>query len=289
MIIGNHENSVVKEKLNNMLCLLNKQLGLFLSISFGLFLFVYIFKPFPLDHISFDNRKLFVFGLGIIALAVMLLVRIVFLGLKRNNTDNTKTTLSSYLNGFIIWLLSSIAFILCLSFVGSVHLSSYVVFNAVIICLFPPLILNFHDRIDELKRQIESLILESKIMQKKTEENEEGSSNPNIDLFSENRSEKFTLPVQDILFIRSADNYTEINYLNGGHRKKTLLRNTLRDIELQLKPYPYFIRCHRMCIINTNHIEKLAGNCNHHTLMMKGSDKEISVSRQHFLKIKEAI
>lgn len=272
-----------------MLCLLNKQLGLFLSISLGLFLFVYIFKPFPLDHINFDNRKLFVFGLGVIVFAILFIVRILYPGLIKRNTNTEKSTLSSYLNGLIIWLLSSIAFIFCLSFFGSIHLSSYVVFKAVVICLFPPLILNLYDRFAELKRQIESLSLAGKIMQNKTDENDDGNSNLSIDLFSENRSKKITLPVQDILFIRSADNYAEINYLNGDHRKKMLLRNTLRDIELQLKPYPYFIRCHRICIINTNHIVKLSGNCNHHALIMKGYDKEISVSRQHFLKIKEAI
>ncbi len=279
----------MKDKLNYMLCLLNKQLGLFLSISLGLFLFVFIFKPFPLDHIDFDNRKLFVFGLGVIVFAVMFIVRVLYPGLMKNNGDNGKTALSSYLNGFIIWLLSSVAFFFYLHYAGVFHPSSFTVFRVVIICLSPPLILNFYDRFAELKLQNESLSLESKIKQKKVDKNEEDHLNPSIELFSENQSEKFTLPVQDILFIRSADNYAEINYLNGGHRKKKLLRTSLRDIEFQLKPYPYLVRCHRICIINTNHIDMLAGNCNHNALILKGYDKEIPVSRQYFNKIKEAI
>jgi hypothetical protein len=279
----------MKEKLNNMLCLLNKQLVLLLSISFGLFLFILIFKPFPLDHIDFDNRKLFIFGLGVIVFAVMFIIRILYPGWINNNTGNGKTALSSYVKGIIMWFLCSVAFSFYLHYTGYIHPSSYVVFKLVLICLAPPLILNFYDRFTELKLQNESLSLAGKIMQKKMDKNEEESLIPSIELFSENQTEKFTLPVQDILFIRSADNYTEVNYLNGGHRKKKLLRNSLRNIEFQLKLYPEFLRCHRICIINTNHIEKLAGNCNHHTLVMKGYDKEIPVSRQYFVRIKESI
>ncbi|HEY3389606.1 MAG TPA: LytTR family transcriptional regulator DNA-binding domain-containing protein, partial [Prolixibacteraceae bacterium] len=63
----------------------------------------------------------------------------------------------------------------------------------------------------------------------------------------------------------------------------------LKNIEQQLKPYPNFIRCHRICIVNTYYIEKLNRKFSNYWLTIKGSEELIPVSRQYLLKLKEAI
>jgi DNA-binding LytR/AlgR family response regulator len=92
----------------------------------------------------------------------------------------------------------------------------------------------------------------------------------------------------EIALIKSADNYVEIVFLETNNFKKKLLRNTLKHIEQQLKPHSNFIRCHRICIVNTKYIEKLTKNYNNHWIIIKGYDEQIPVSRQYLLKLKES-
>ncbi|MBE9484643.1 MAG: hypothetical protein IMY74_07345, partial [Bacteroidetes bacterium] len=66
----------MSRKLSQFVTLLKAALGLFLSISFAVFLFVLFFEPFPLDRFEFNNRILFVAGMAAIAFIIMSLVRI---------------------------------------------------------------------------------------------------------------------------------------------------------------------------------------------------------------------
>jgi DNA-binding LytR/AlgR family response regulator len=94
--------------------------------------------------------------------------------------------------------------------------------------------------------------------------------------------------IADVAFIKSADNYVEIVYVEGDTYKKKLIRNTLKNIELQIKQYSNFIRCHRISIVNFHFIEKLNSNYGNHWITIKGYEEHIPVSRQYLLKLKES-
>ena len=141
----------------------------------------------------------------------------------------------------------------------------------------------------ELKQQNESLIFDKKILQKQVEKYEEDYLNKSIEFTSENSTEQLKLLIADVAFVRSADNYVEIVFKEGEQFKKQLIRNTLKNVELQLKPYSHFIRVHRICIVNAHYIEKLHKNYSKHWLTLKGSNEEIPVSRQYLLMLKETI
>jgi len=141
----------------------------------------------------------------------------------------------------------------------------------------------------ELKQQNESLIAEKKKLQNEVANCEEDNLNKTIEFNVENSSENFKLMNSEIAFIKSADNYIEIVYKEENNFKKKLIRNTLKNIELQIKQYPDFIRCHRTCIVNTLYIEKLNKGYGNHWLAIKEYSEPIPVSRQYLLKIKEAL
>jgi DNA-binding LytR/AlgR family response regulator len=141
----------------------------------------------------------------------------------------------------------------------------------------------------ELIQQNESLISERRIIQKQIEKYEEDNHNKSIEFISETRTENLTLLIAEVLFIQSADNYVEIAYLDGDNFKKKLIRNTLKNIELQIKQYSNFIRCHRTCIVNMHYIEKLNQDYSSHWLTIKGYNEKIPVSRQYLLKLREAL
>ncbi|MBW8330776.1 MAG: LytTR family transcriptional regulator [Prolixibacteraceae bacterium] len=279
----------MNKKTDQILKLLKEDKKLFLSISFGVFLFILFFQPFPLERFDFNNRLLVVAGLGGIVLLFLVLVRAVSLRIMQSYNQSSVPFFPSYLGGFIIMALSSVAFAFYLRYVGLVEISFFVMSKVVLICLVPPIVLGIFDDIKELRQQNELLLIEKEIIGKQVVKYEVGYLNQSIEFISDNSAENLSLHVADVAFIKSADNYVEIVYKEGEHFRKKLMRNTLRNIEHQVKPFPNFIRCHRICIVNIHYIEKLNRQFNNHWLTIKNYQEQIPVSRQYLLKLKEAI
>lgn len=277
-------------KLNQFILLLNKELRTFLSISFGVFLFILFFQPFPLDAFDFNNSLIFVCGLSVIVFLFMVLVRVGFARMfQKSNHNDEEVLLLPYVGSFTIAALSSVSFAFYLRYVGSVNISFYIMIKIILISLVPPVVLGIYDFVNELKLQNASLIAEKKLVQLRVEKYEEDYLNKSIEFVSENSTECLRLLIADVVFIRSADNYVEIVYKEGEIFRKKLIRNTLKNIELQIKPYSNFIRCHRICIVNTHFVEKLSRNYNTHSLSITGFQEQIPVSRQYLLKLKESV
>lgn len=280
----------MSKKLDHFINDLKEELGLLLSISFGIFLFVLFFQPFPFTIFDFNNSLLFVGGLGGIVFFIMVLGRLTITGIfQRNNPDNDSFILPSYFIGFIILILSSVAFVFYLRYVGMVRITFFITVKAVLVCLVPPLILGLYDLINDLKQQNELLTVENKIMQKQVEKYQEDILNKSIEFPSENSSDKFSLKISEVALIKSADNYVEIVYKEGDSYKRKLIRNTMKNIESQIKQYNNFLRCHRICIVNLHYIERLNRSNHNHWLTIKGFDEPVPVSRQYLLKLKEAV
>lgn len=281
---------MLNKKLDELIGDLKNEIGLLLSISFGIFLFILFFQPFTFGNFDFNNSLLFVAGLGAIIFLSMVLVRITIPGLfRKENQDRRSLLLPSYFNGFIIMVISTIACVFYLRFVGMVSITFFLTIKIILICLAPSFILAVYDYVDELKQQNDLLLIERKTIQKQMEKYEEDFLNKSITFISENNSENFSLLISEVAFIKSADNYVEIVFREGDDYRKKLIRNTLRNVEIQIRQYSNFIRCHRICIVNLHFVEKLIRNNNNHWLAIKGYEEKVPVSRQYLLKLKEAI
>jgi hypothetical protein len=279
---------VLNRKLNQFVVLLKAALGLFLSISFGVFLFVLFFEPFPLDRFDLNNSIVFVAGMAAISFAIMSLVRITLPWLiKKYDQHQFDPLLPPYANSFIIFVLTLGSFGFYVHYVGSVQLSISIMFKLGLLSIAPPVSLWLHDLIKDLKKQNEALRKEIEIIEGKVEKYEEDYLVKPIEFIFDSSSENLTLLVADVAFIKSADNYVEIVFKEGDVLKSKLIRNTLKNIELQLKPYTNFIRCHRICIVNAHYVNKLNRDMSNHWLSIKGYDERIPVSRQYLLKLKE--
>lgn len=280
----------VIKKIDELIGDLKDELWLLLSISFGVFIFILVFQPFPFIGFDLNNSLLIVGGLGTIVFVIMVLVRITIPSiLRRNNQENSILMLPLYFNGFIILLLSSVAFEFYLRYVGQVSITFFITLKVILICLAPPLVLRLFDLVNDLNLQNESLIVEKKIIQKQVEKYEDNILNKSIEFVSENSTESLSLLISEIAYIKSADNYVEIAYKEGDSYKKKLIRNTLKNIELQIRQYSNFLRCHRICIVNLHYIEKLVRNNNNHWLIIKGFNEQVPVSQQYLLKLKESL
>ena len=280
----------MNKNLNQLTYLLKEDLGLLISISLGVFLFILFFQPFPFESIDLNSNLLFVGGLTTIVFMVMVIIRVVSPWLIRKYDHNEyQSIFSSFIGGFVMVVISAVAFAFYLFYIGNIEITFFIMFKVVLICFAPPVALRLYDLIKRLKFENESLHEQQSVFQKKLIENEEENLNKTVELLSESMTENFRFPVIDIAFVKSADNYVEIVYSEDGQFKKKLLRNTLKNIEQQLKPYPDFIRCHRICIVNKQHIEKLNKDYSNHWLTIKDLSEKIPVSRQYIIKLKEAI
>jgi DNA-binding LytR/AlgR family response regulator len=269
---------------------LNKDLSLFLSICFGVFLFVLFFQPFQLNHFDFNNLLVFVAGLAAIVFLTLVLTRtiipMIFMNYRGVESDDK---IPAFLSGFIILMLTSLAFTFYLHYVGGVSMSFYNVLKVVLICLIPVVSARLYDLISELKQQNNELIKEKQVIQQQVEKLEEDYLNKTIEFVSEYGSETISLVIADILLVKSADNYVEIIFKEGDETKKKLIRNTLKNVENQLRPYSNFVRCHRTCIVNIHRVERVNRKYTSQWIKMQDFDEQIPVSRQYLLKLKEAL
>jgi hypothetical protein len=281
---------IVNVKLNEYIILLRQKFGLFLSIVFGIFLFVLFFQPFTIEQFDFNNRLLFVGGIAAIIFTAMVLIRVIFVRLfEKYEHKYPEYELPGYFGSFLIWIISTVALAFYLRFVGNVEITFYSMFKIALISLAPPTILRVYDNFIELKQENKWLKKEKQHAEKMVEKYQEDYQNQSIEFISDNNTENLNLLIKDVAFIKSADNYVEIVYKEDDTFKKRLIRNTLKNIELQIKPFANFNRCHRTSIVNTHFIEKLRKNYNNHWLTIKGYDEEIPVSRQYLIKLKEVL
>ena len=101
-----------------------------------------------------------------------------------------------------------------------------------------------------------------------------------LTLIAENEKDSFTVSVADLLFVESADNYSEVVYLQTDKIQKTLLRSSLSRLEEQIK-HPDILRCHRSYIVNLTQVSSISGNAQGYKLMLKSVPIIVSVSRRY--------
>jgi len=280
----------MNNKRNQLINLLKEDLGLFSSISFGIFLFILFFQPFSIDSFDIDNKLLIIAGLGVIVFLFMVLTRIVFPWFIHDYDQSSHEPVFYYfLGGFILFALTSTAFAFYLHYVAFADITFHIMFKVALVCLAPPVVLTLYDNFKNLKHENQLLINEKNILQKQLEKYEGDQLNKTIEFISESGKESLKLIIANVAFIQSADNYIEIAYKEDDNIKKKLIRNTLKNIEQQIKPYSNFIRCHRTCIVNTLYIEKLNRDYYRNWLSIKGYDQPIPVSLQYLAKLKETL
>jgi DNA-binding LytR/AlgR family response regulator len=104
---------------------------------------------------------------------------------------------------------------------------------------------------------------------------------PEIILIAENEKDKFKLKINQLLYIESADNYSNVVYFGeAGQRKKELIRSSLKRLEGQLNN-ENIIRCHRTFIVNLINVKIVGGNAAGYKLYFDTSDETIPVSRNY--------
>lgn len=99
-------------------------------------------------------------------------------------------------------------------------------------------------------------------------------------LASDNGKEEVAVSLKNLLYIESADNYSEIVMEENRQIKKVLIRSSLKRVEDQLR-HPYFFRCHRSYIVNLSKVISVKGNSQGYQLDLPDSPISVPVSRKY--------
>jgi hypothetical protein len=84
---------------------------------------------------------------------------------------------------------------------------------------------------------------------------------------------------KSIVYLCSNDNYVTIVTIKGDAIVKTHLRGTLTAAESELAKNSAFFRCHKCYIVNSEYIDRVAGNIQNMKIKLKPQGLEIPVSR----------
>ena len=277
----------MNRNLTRLFFLIRQDAGLYLGISLGVFLFVLFFQPFPAVKFEMNNWLLFMAGLAAIVYFSMVLVRILIRWIIRDKEQiYDEPYIHPGVEEFAIWALSSVALSFYLRYVGAIPMTFYIIFKVLFICLIPPLIVRFYDRLKLLKQENDTLLRDRDTMQETLHDFETDSLNKSLEFVSDNRNENAVFMLSDIILIRSADNYVEFICREGPEIKKSIIRSTLKSIEAQLKPYSSFIRCHRTAIVNSAYIQRRFTKFGSYSLRLREYDEDVPVSRQYLYRFK---
>jgi len=268
---------------------LKHNVKIIIGISLGLFLFLTFFEPFGLDSVEDEKKTIILAGFGLItgiALTLNLLIIPVLIPkwfqdekwkIKNELVWNIwiLITLCGGYFGFSFysdWFDLNLASIIKISMLGTVPISVLIAIN--------------QDRF--LKLNLKTALELNNLMLKMGRGKPKPEPNK-ICLLSENGKEKFEVDLNDILFIRSAGNYIEVFWNDLEVVQKILLRNSLHNIELNLKEYSNIFKCHRTCLVNVNKVRKLYGSSQSYKIVFDGVEDVIPVSRNYSKELQELI
>ncbi len=257
-----------------------------IGISLGIFLFLLFFQPLNPQNPDFNNKLLILAAFGGITFILLGLMRIIIPSIFADLFSRGKwTNNKEILWAFLCVVFNSVAFVFFARYVGKIPATFHIVTIIVILSLMAIVLLAVVNEYHFLKRQLKELMPDT--INNKNEVLP--VENVQIEFESENKSEYFKLSLDQIILINAANNYIEVIYKQDEKMSKKLIRNSLKNTETLLSKYPSIIRCHRSCMVNKNHIQKITKGNEGLILTLTDYPKSIHVSRQYVLKVKEAL
>lgn len=248
------------------------------------FLFLFIFQPFGLSELP-NGLFTVALGYGLTTFVVMALLNLAFPPLFPRYFVEEKWTLGRELG----WTLVNIALI---GLANLIYSSFVLVFTFSIKGLL--VMETFTIAVGLFPISISLLIKEARLSKKYVQRSEtinrlldeqipvtvSPTISQSLTLPSETRAEDFSLSAEQLLYIRSSDNYVEVFYKVPDAVERKLLRNSLKNITEAVQAWPNLFRCHKSYLVNLDRVRHVSGNAQGYKLHVEGVDLLIPVSRQ---------
>ena len=110
---------------------------------------------------------------------------------------------------------------------------------------------------------------------------EEKNAGELIHIISKAKKEELDFYPNQFIYAESQGNYVVFHLVIDDKPSQVMIRNSIKDIERQLKVIPHFMRIHRAFIVNLKKVTSKKGNALGYRLKIAGSNNIIPVSRQN--------
>jgi len=277
-------------------------------------LFLIVFQPFDLSQWQTHNKALKLVGFGAVSFIIPLLIStIIALLINKKPIEDNWTVGKEILAILVILVCIALGNMLygrllyVMSFTWNGFLFAFS--SVVLIGIFPvslhvflkhnkllkinlekAISANEHLHTNENKNEIQhtsNIPVEDPIpdmpdhlVGEKKKETEEVKKENTIILIAENEKDKIEFLPKQLLYIESADNYSNIVFIENDKIKKQLIRSSLKRIESQLK-FDFIVRCHRTFIVNLKNVKNVEGNAAGYKLNFDIENYFVPVSRNY--------
>lgn len=259
----------------------------FVFISTFIVLFLIIFEPWGISFWQNSYKYYYLSGYGLLTLIVLIVFyQISSLFIKEENWKVWKEISSIVAIVSII----SICNIIYSTVVGimdfNITLMLKIVVATFLLAFFPAMIgtiINYNRyNIHNLRNaeNINKIIEEKNTISQPKIAVKSNNSGQLLQLLAENGKDTFEINVEDLLYIESADNYSNIFFLENNQLKNSLLRSNLKRIENQHN-FTFLVRSHRSFIVNLTHSVKIEGNAQGYKIHLSKCEAKIPVSRNY--------
>lgn len=259
---------------------------------FGLFIFLFLllFQPFGLQNYESEHKVRQLLSYGLITTASMLFSSFIFrIFFSKWYSKKTWTVGKNIV--YTLWVFFLIGFVNLLYsvYLGFLPLTLKGFLNyqgiTLLVGSFPVIISTLIVYQKRLKAALkEANALNQSISVENTLKDE------TISIPSKNKSEQVELKLNQLLFIKSVENYVEVHIESESGLKKHILRNTLKEVDNALEAYSKIKRCHRSYLVNLKKVASFSGNAQGLSLQLKGMQtEEIPVSRSYVAEMKKVL
>lgn len=255
------------------------------------FLFLFVFRPFGLAELG-ASLCWITAGYGLVCTVVMLLLNVALVPVMPRFFVEESWTIGKELawtvvNIFFIGLANALYTVLIgLTGFSWITIVSFEIYT-LSLGVFPAAVAIALTEARH-KNQFEK---ESKDLNEVLDHRPELNNNITTDLIkieSENAGESFSINAKVLLFVRAADNYAEVFFLEQDKPVRKVVRNTLKNLE-SIFSNEQFLRCHKSYLVNLNLVNHVSGNAQGYKLHLDKCEELIPVSRQLNSEIKERL
>ncbi|MDA8622228.1 LytTR family transcriptional regulator [Psychrosphaera sp.] len=108
-------------------------------------------------------------------------------------------------------------------------------------------------------------------------------------LYGDNKTEQLTLTIEELVYLKAADNYCDIYTYKNETLHTTVLRIPLSRAIEQIPSNKGIIKCHRSYAVNLSFVKSSSGNANGLQLTLNVTEDNIPVSRTFVDAIKQSL
>ncbi|MEM7381139.1 MAG: LytTR family DNA-binding domain-containing protein, partial [Bacteroidota bacterium] len=98
--------------------------------------------------------------------------------------------------------------------------------------------------------------------------------------------EKLRIQKEELLFVKSSENYVEIYYNKDNEVQHEIFRNTLGEINRQAA---FLKQCHRSYLVNISNIKNIKGNSQNAKIEFHLEGLDIPLSNTYYKSIKSSL